>query len=218
MNEIDKNGEGASGIPVKGGEVLAIIWDRLQIMYGDPTANTLYGALLKEAGKPYVEMLQEWMRTGRLVDPYEELCVKESKFIDRGVLEMDYTDEYWERRYTVGHFRLLREPRSSLYSQLRDGSTMGSNKQNLAGVPPRRSAGGRFPGGACIPPFLERWKHKVLLAGKYLNVIRECGIEVSKDWGEIDYQDISLDDDKYAISIVSPRLSSHEIPNLGSIK
>ena len=101
LNEIDKNGEGASGIPVKGGEVLAIIWDRLQIMYGDPTANTLYGALLKEAGKPYVEMLQEWMRTGRLVDPYEELCVKESKFIDRGVLEMDYTDEYWERRYTV---------------------------------------------------------------------------------------------------------------------
>ena len=31
----------------------------------------------------------------------EELCVKESKFINMGTLEMDYTDEYWERRYTV---------------------------------------------------------------------------------------------------------------------
>lgn len=25
---------------------------------------------------------------------------------------------------------------------------------------------------------LEGWKHKILLAGKYLNVIRECGIEI----------------------------------------
>ena len=29
-----------------------------------------------------------------------------------------------------------------------------------------------------IPPFLERWKDKILLAGKYLNVIKECGIEL----------------------------------------
>ncbi|CAL1710645.1 unnamed protein product [Somion occarium] len=180
LNEIDKNGHEASGIPVKGGEVLAIIWDRIQVMYGDPTANTLYSALLRSAGKPYVEMLQEWMRTGRLVDPYEELCVKESKFIDRGTLEMDYTDEYWERRYT-----------------LRDGSTLGSTKQNLAGVPPVRAVGGRLPGGACVPPFLERWKHKILLAGKYLNVIRECGIEISKDSSETNNQEIFLDDEKF---------------------
>lgn len=71
-------------------------------MSGDPVARDLYGALLRAAGKPYVEMVQVWIRTGRLIDPYEELCVKESKSIDRDTLEMDYTDEYWERRYTVG--------------------------------------------------------------------------------------------------------------------
>lgn len=104
LSEIDKNGlgvSGGSGIAVKGGEVLAIIYERMQNMSGDPTAHTIYGTLLRAAGTPYVAMLKVWTTTGRLADPYEELCVKESKFINRGILEMDYTDEYWERRYTV---------------------------------------------------------------------------------------------------------------------
>jgi gamma-tubulin complex component 2 len=103
LSEIDKNGIGvsASGIAVKGGEVLTIIYERMQNMSGDPTAHKLYSTLMRDAGKPYVSMLKVWVETGRLVDPYDELCVKESKFINRGILEMDYTDEYWERRYTV---------------------------------------------------------------------------------------------------------------------
>ena len=108
LSEINKNDMGmggvpggASGISVKGGEVLTIIYERMQNMSGDPTATTVYGKLLTAAGKPYVKMLRAWVATGRLMDPHEELLVKESKFIDRGILEMDYTDEYWERRYTV---------------------------------------------------------------------------------------------------------------------
>ena len=107
LSEINKNDLGAaggSGIAVKGGEVLTIIYERMQNMSGDPTAKTLYETLLKAAGVPYVSMLKMWTTTGRLVDPYEELCVKESKFINRGMLEMDYTDEYWERRYTVSTY------------------------------------------------------------------------------------------------------------------
>jgi len=73
----------------------------MQHTAGDPAARALYGKLLRVAGKPYVEMLQQWTRTGTLTDPYEEFCVKESRVINRGTLEMDYTDEYWERRYTV---------------------------------------------------------------------------------------------------------------------
>jgi hypothetical protein len=88
-------------INVKGGEVLTVIYERMQTMSGDPTAVKVYGTLLTAAGVPYVEMLRVWTTTGRLEDPYEELCVKESKFISKGILEVDYTDEYWERRYTV---------------------------------------------------------------------------------------------------------------------
>ena len=104
LSEINKGsqlGVSAAGIAVKGGEVLTIIYERMHNMSGDPAAKELYGTLLHAGGKPYVDMIQAWIRTGKLVDPYEELCIKESKFIDRGTLEMDYTDEYWERRYTV---------------------------------------------------------------------------------------------------------------------
>lgn len=94
---------GADGSTVKGGEVLSILHTRMQHTAGDPSARALYGTLLRAAGRPYVEMLQQWTRTGTLTDPYEEFCVKESRFINRGTLEMDYTDEYWERRYTVSH-------------------------------------------------------------------------------------------------------------------
>ncbi|KAH9991968.1 Spc98 family-domain-containing protein [Russula compacta] len=177
MSEIEA---GADGITVKGGEVLSILHTRMQHTAGDPAARALYGALLRAAGRPYVEMLQQWTRTGTLMDPYEEFCVKESRFINRGTLEMDYTDEYWERRYT-----------------LRDGSTLGSlNKRHQAGVPPPRGGSGRLPGGACIPPLLESWKHKVLLAGKYLNVIRECGIEVQKVTNVRD-DDLAMDDERF---------------------
>ncbi|KAI6169665.1 Spc98 family-domain-containing protein [Pisolithus thermaeus] len=177
LSEITKSSTSAA-IPVKGGEVLTVIYERMQGMSGDPTARKVYGTLMSAAGAPYVEMLQEWSTTGRLHDPYEELCVKESKFISKGILEVDYTDEYWERRYT-----------------LRDGSTISSKRQQ-AGVPPPRTPGGRLPGGACIPPMLEGWKHKVLLSGKYLNVIRECGIEVQSIQPQRDAAQFSVDDEK----------------------
>ncbi|PPR05252.1 hypothetical protein CVT24_008278, partial [Panaeolus cyanescens] len=182
LNEISGTAAGeASNVPVKGGEVLAIIYERMQNMSGDPTASAVYGKLLRKAGRPYVEILRDWVGCGRLHDPYEEVMVKESKFIDRGILEMDYTDEYWEKRYT-----------------LRDGSiSAGSTKRHQAGIPPPRTPGGRLPGGACIPPLLESWKHKILLAGKYLNVIRECGIETPRNQKFADDEELSMDDERF---------------------
>jgi gamma-tubulin complex component 2 len=63
-------------------------------------------------------------------------------------------------------------------------------------VPSPRSVGGRLPGGACIPPLLEGWKHKILLAGKYLNVIRECGIELEADGKQKQDDDVFMDEEK----------------------
>ncbi|KAG8835465.1 hypothetical protein FRC17_003032 [Serendipita sp. 399] len=181
LNEMSISGGGI----VKGGEVVAILWDRMQNMSGDPTAYKLYGKLFKAAGRPFAGIVEQWIRTGLLKDPYEEVMVKESKFINRGTLEMDYTDEYWERRYT-----------------LRDGSSLSApSKRHQAGVPPPRTPGGRLPGGACIPPFMETWKHKILLAGKYLNVIRECGLEIKGDAHNVDEADWDMSSDKFYKSI-----------------
>ncbi len=49
-----------------------------------------------------------------------------------------------------------------------------------------------------MPPLLESWKHKILLAGKYLNVIRECGIEMPRDKAHADDDEFSMDDERYA--------------------
>lgn len=76
----------------------------------------------------------------------------------------------------------------------------GSSKRHQAGVPAPRTEGGRLPGGACVPPVLERWKHKILLAGKYLNVIRECGIEISRDPSHAEDEELFMDDERLAIS------------------
>jgi len=53
-----------------------------------------------------------------------------------------------------------------------------------------------LPGGACVPPLLESWKHKILLAGKYLNVIRECGIDVPRDLTIMDNEELSMEDER----------------------
>lgn len=76
----------------------------------------------------------------------------------------------------------------SLVFQLRDGSTITAGKHQ---APPATD----LRDGACVPPLLEGWKHKVLLAGKYLNVIRECGIEIihERDGAE---DDVAMDDER----------------------
>jgi gamma-tubulin complex component 2 len=56
-----------------------------------------------------------------------------------------------------------------------------------------------MPGGACVPPLLERWKHKMLLAGKYLNVIRECGIDIMQGPIPQSDQTLSMEEDRYEL-------------------
>ena len=122
----------------KGGNVLRLLTERLSFMSGDPAARTLLQNLLRDASRPYMGMLNEWLHHGGIKDPHAEFLIKEQKSIKREKIEEDYTDEYWEKRYTI-----------------RDTD---------------------------VPPQLEAVKGKVLLAGKYLNVVRECGgVDISKE-------------------------------------
>ncbi|KAI0161664.1 Spc98 family-domain-containing protein [Hypoxylon sp. FL1284] len=120
-----------------GGVAIGLITKRLETMSGDPAARSLLTSLLRDASRPYMAMLNEWMHRGEIKDPHSEFLIKEQASIRRDMLEQDYIDDYWGRRYTL-----------------------------------RKND---------IPPQLQGVKDKVLLAGKYLNVVRECGgVDVSK--------------------------------------
>ncbi|KAI1075042.1 Spc98 family-domain-containing protein [Whalleya microplaca] len=135
----------------KGGVVIGLITKRLETMSGDPAARSLLTSLLRDASRPYMAMLNEWLHHGEIRDPHSEFLIKEQKSIRRDRLEQDYTDDYWERRYTIREHD--------------------------------------------IPPQLQGVKDKVLLAGKYLNVVRECG---GVDAGKV-AQDVpkSFDDPRF---------------------
>ena len=122
----------------KGGIILGILAQRISTLAGDISARALLQKLLHESSKPYMHMLNLWLHHGEINDPHGEFLIKEQKSIRKEKLDEDYTDEYWDKRYTI-----------------RDDE---------------------------VPPQLEAVKDKVLLAGKYLNVVRECGgIDVAKD-------------------------------------
>ena len=141
----------------KGGNVLRLLTQRLSFMSGDPTARTLLQTLLRDASGPYMVMLNEWLHHGGIRDPHAEFLIKEQKSIRREKLEDDYTDEYWEKRYTI-----------------RDAE---------------------------VPPQLEGVKEKVLLAGKYLNVVRECGgVDISKEVKDVP---TSFDDPRFLDNVNS---------------
>ena len=135
----------------KGGSVLGLITRRLASLSGDPAARALLTSLLRDASRPYMTMLNEWLHHGAIKDPHGEFLIREQKSIKREGLEQDYTDEYWEKRYTI------RDPD--------------------------------------VPPQLESVKDKVLLAGKYLNVVRECGgVDISKEVSDVP---TSFDDPRF---------------------
>lgn len=148
----------------KGGSVLGLITKRLETMSGDPAARSLLTSLLRDASRPYMMMLNEWLHHGSIKDPHAEFLVREQKSIKRERLEEDYTDEYWERRYTI-----------------RDHD---------------------------VPPQLEGVKYKVLLAGKYLNVVRECGgVDVSKGVKDVPR---SFDDNRFLDNVNSAYAHANE--------
>ncbi|SPO22963.1 related to gamma-tubulin complex component 2 [Ustilago trichophora] len=168
----DPEDEGVEGGIAKGGEILSMLWDRITRMSGDPKARTLFTTLFQRASQPYAQTLVKWITTGDLSDTYEEFMVMEDAKVTRAALESDPTDEYWETRYTLRDETTIakrerqRQLGLDLDAELEDG------EDNPRGI---------LTGGAKIPSFLEPWKHKILLAGKYLNVIRECGLEVPSD-------------------------------------
>lgn len=159
---------------VKGGEVLSMLWDRAEKQSGDPDASELFLRLFHRAAQPYARMLIQWISTGILSDSYDEFMVSENTRMTYDSLKTDPTDIYWEQRYTLRDQNIL-----AARERGRQGMSEAEYEERGREDEDLIAAGrGLFTGGASIPSFLEPWKQKILLAGKYLNVVRECGFDV----------------------------------------
>lgn len=177
---------GSKSTVCKGGSILRILAEKLIVFSGDPATCQLLKTLLKDASIPYLKMLKQWIHKGIIFDPYDEFLIREQKSIKKDKLQQDYTDEYWEKRYTVR--------KDDLPLQLSD------------------------------PEVYER----ILLAGKYLNVVRECGgVDVSVEDTTV-YE--SIEDSRFLLSLaqayshaneslLSLLIHTHELPaRLRSVK
>lgn len=185
----DSDEDGVIGGVVQGGELIAMLWDRVVKLGGDETAHKLFTELLHSAAQPYARIALRWITTGFLSDTYDEFLVVEDPRVTRASLESDPTDAYWERRYMLRDEAMLAQKEHERQQGLDLDSIVDDNGTR-----------GVLTGGSRIPAFLEPWKRKILLAGRYLNVIRECGREVPtfEEDNDLDTQpDISITADAF---------------------
>jgi gamma-tubulin complex component 2 len=62
--------------PTKGGALLNALWSLEKMVYmGDVVAKRVLGILLERSSGPYLEMMESWLQSGKLKDPYHEFMI-----------------------------------------------------------------------------------------------------------------------------------------------
>ncbi|PSN40194.1 Gamma-tubulin complex component 2 [Blattella germanica] len=90
----------------KGGKVLSLLHERTSSYIGDPTGQELCLYLTQKACVPYMEILEKWIFKGVICDPYQEFLVEDNEVIQKEELPLDYSADYWEKRYTIRRERI----------------------------------------------------------------------------------------------------------------
>ncbi|XP_012273660.1 gamma-tubulin complex component 2 isoform X2 [Orussus abietinus] len=85
----------------RGGKVLTLLHEQINNMSGDANCKDLCLSLIQDASVPYMKMLEKWVYKGVICDPHQEFFVEDNELIQREELPMDYSADYWEKRYTM---------------------------------------------------------------------------------------------------------------------
>ncbi|EGI64216.1 PREDICTED: gamma-tubulin complex component 2-like isoform X1 [Acromyrmex echinatior] len=92
----------------RGGKVLSLLHEQtLNNVSGEAKSKELCLYLMQAASMPYMQILEKWVYKGVICDPYQEFFVEDNELIQREELPVDYSADYWEKRYTM---RLERIP------------------------------------------------------------------------------------------------------------
>ncbi|XP_049765554.1 gamma-tubulin complex component 2-like isoform X1 [Schistocerca cancellata] len=90
----------------KGGKVLTLLHELTSSFNGDIRRQEMCLHLTQSACGPYIEILEKWIYKGVISDPYREFLVEDNEVIQKEELPLDYSADYWEKRYTVRRERI----------------------------------------------------------------------------------------------------------------
>ncbi|XP_020706235.1 gamma-tubulin complex component 2 isoform X3 [Athalia rosae] len=95
----------------KGGKVLSLLYEQMNDVSGEAKSKELCLFLIRAASVPYMQTLEKWVYKGVISDPYQEVkiwtfLVEDNELIQREELPVDYSADYWEKRYAVRHERI----------------------------------------------------------------------------------------------------------------
>ncbi|XP_044592328.1 gamma-tubulin complex component 2-like isoform X2 [Cotesia glomerata] len=105
----------------KGGKVLSLLYEKISNMSGEAKCKELCVFLIESASIPYMRMLEKWVYKGVICDPYQEFFVEDNELIQREELPMDYSADYWEKRYTMKSERIPNFLNQHAHTILRTG-------------------------------------------------------------------------------------------------
>jgi len=86
---------------LEGADVLSLMHERIKSLEGDKDAQKMMIDLMIKASAPYMQMLQLWIQKGVIVDNSKEFLVVDNEVVRKAELPDHYSDDYWEKRYTI---------------------------------------------------------------------------------------------------------------------
>lgn len=86
---------------LRGGAVLSILHDKTNMLMGDARAQDISLFLTERACRPFLTILHQWIHNGTIVDPFQEFMIEDNELINKEALPVDYSADYWEKRYSV---------------------------------------------------------------------------------------------------------------------
>ncbi|KAH8298088.1 hypothetical protein KR018_006523, partial [Drosophila ironensis] len=91
---------------LRGAAVLSHLHGRIKLLEGNRAAQQLIIDLMRKAAEPYMKMLQLWIQKGIIVDRGQEFLVEDNEVAHDNHASDNYSDDYWEKRYTVRRDRI----------------------------------------------------------------------------------------------------------------
>ncbi|KAI5641154.1 spc97 / spc98 family domain-containing protein [Phthorimaea operculella] len=90
----------------RGGGVLSVLHDKTSTLMGDARAQELALFLTERAARPFLATVDQWIHKGAITDPFQEFMIEDNELINKEELPVDYSADYWEKRYSVQRDRV----------------------------------------------------------------------------------------------------------------